>query len=468
MSEYLPSAEAVIRVLTLQDYNTRVVVLGTGLLGLAAGVIGTFMLLRKRALLGDALSHATLPGIALIFLFVTLAGGAGKSLAVLLSGAVITGVMGVGTILFLRHQTRLKEDAALGIVLSVFFGAGVAVLGVVQGMESGHAAGLESFIYGKTASMISSDAMLIGAAGLLVAVACTVLYKEFKLLCFDAGFAASQGSPVIWLDVLMMALVVTVTVIGLQAVGLILVIALLVIPPASARFWTDRMLPLLVAAALVGGIGAMLGAAASALVPRLPSGAMIVVTMTVVFLLSMVFGRARGVLPRYLEHRGLSRRILRQNLLRALYEWAEERSDGHEPLTPEQASGKAMPFGDLLAERSWSIKQLRQMLLRAKGKGLVEQVLGQDDWYLAPHGLEEARRVVRNHRLWETFLIHFADVAPSHVDRDADAIEHVLEPVMIERLERLLGEEHLPPMPGSPHAVAAGGRGADRRGGVSA
>jgi manganese/zinc/iron transport system permease protein len=233
---------------------------------------------------------------------------------------------------------------------------------------------------------------------------------------------------------------------------LILVIALLVIPPASARFWTDRMLPLVVTAALVGGVGAMFGAAASALAPRLPSGAMIVVTMTVVFLFSMVFGRARGVLPRYLEHRNLSRRILQQNLLRALYEWAEQGADGHKPLTPEQAAGKAMPFGDLLAERSWSAAHLRRLLLNAQGENIVAKVPDRDSWYLTGHGLDEARRVVRNHRLWETFLVHFADVAPSHVDRDADAIEHVLEPAM----------------PGSPHAVGGPRDGVDSYGRVSA
>ncbi len=232
------------RVLLLQDHTTRVVVLGTMLLGVAAGVVGAFLLMRKRALLGDALAHATLPGIALAFL-VTASTTGGKSLAALLAGALISGVAGVLCILAVVHLTRIKEDAALGVVLSVFFGLGVAVLGIIQKMETGSQAGLESFIYGKTASMLARDAWLIAAAAAGVTLTCVLLFKEFTLLCFDAGYAGAQGWPIVWLDVVMMSLVAAVTVIGLQAVGLILIIALLVTPAAAARLLTVR-LPLMV------------------------------------------------------------------------------------------------------------------------------------------------------------------------------------------------------------------------------
>ena len=158
------------RVLLLRDYNTQVVMLGTSLLGLAAGLVGSFTLLRRRALMGDALSHATLPGVGLAFLFAPALGLEGKSLPVLLVGAAISGIAGVASILYVRNMTRLKEDAALGIVLSVYFGAGIAILTVIQQLPDGHAAGLESFIYGKTASMIASDAMLIATSGLIAVV----------------------------------------------------------------------------------------------------------------------------------------------------------------------------------------------------------------------------------------------------------------------------------------------------------
>jgi len=440
-----PAWDSMLRVVTLRDYNTRVVVLGTMLLGLAAGVVGTFMLLHKQALLGDALSHATLPGIGLAFIFAVMAGGTGKSLGWLLTGAVITGVMGVGCILLMRHFTRLKQDTALGIVLSVFFGAGVAILGVIQKMQTGHAAGLESFIYGKTASMRSTDAWLIAATAALVIVGCIVLLKELLLVCFDQHYAKAQGWPVVLLEILLMAMVTAVTVIGLQAVGLILIVALLIIPPAAARFWTHRLIPMLLIAAGIGAGSAAVGAGASAVIPKLPSGATIVVVAAALFMISMIFAPARGALVRWLEQARLHRRIARQHLLRALYEHTELTADSpREPVS----------FADLLEARSWPARELQRALASARSDGEVAQA-GRDAWSLTESGIAHAARLTRNHRLWELYLIHYADVAPSHVDRDAEEVEHVLGGEMIDRLEELLAEAAPAASPGqvpaSPH-----------------
>jgi len=338
----LPTWEELSAVLTLRDYNTRIVILGVSLLGIAAGIIGTFMLLRKRALMGDALSHATLPGIGLAFIVMTHWGATGKSLPGLLLGALVFGAIGAGCVLFIRRFTRLKEDAALGIVLSVFFGLGIAILGVIQKMDTGHAAGLESFIYGKTASMLASDAGLTAFAAAIVAVGCTLLFKEFTVLCFDQAYAGSQGWPIVFLDLVMMAMVVMVTVIGLQAVGLILMIALLVIPPAAARFWTDRLPAMLIVSATIGALSGYFGAGLSALVPRLPAGAIIVVVAAAVFGFSMLIGPARGLVWRGLDHARLRRRIGLQHLLRALYERAEPMLN----LFPSESPGELSAYLD--------------------------------------------------------------------------------------------------------------------------
>lgn len=449
----LPSWEEFSRVLTLRDYNTRVVVLGTTALGLAAGLVGTFMLLRKRALLGDALSHATLPGIGLAFIVMASAGHSGKSLPGLLIGAAASGVVGVAGVMCIRRYTRLKEDAALGIVLSVFFGAGIALLGVIQKMDTGHAAGLESFIYGKTASMLASDAELIAGCALLVGAVCALLMKEFTLVCFDQSYAAARGFPVGGLDALMLGLVVIVTVVGLQAVGLILMIALLVVPSAAARFWTDDLPTMMVTSAVLGGVSAFFGASLSALVPRLPAGAIIVLVSWGFFLISMVAGPVRGVLPGILRHRRLNRRVSHQHLLRALFEEAERaRSRDY-----DAAHLPGVSHRRLLSLRSWSQPALRMEISRSVREGSV-RVGAEGNVHLTEKGLREAKRVVRNHRLWELYLINFADIAPSHVDRDADQIEHVLDESMLARLERLLEEEHAAPLPPpSPHALRAGG-----------
>ena len=436
----------VMRVLTLRDYNTRVVVIGTMLLGLAAGVIGTFMLLRKRALMGDALSHATLPGIAMAFIVVTSFGGDGKSLPILLLGATLSSLLGIGCILVIRNLTRLKEDVALGVVLSVFFGLGVALLGVVQTMRQGNAAGLESFIYGKTASMLASDAQMIAAAAAAVAMVCVLMFKEFGLVCFDAAYARAGGWPVVVLDVVMMAMVVVVTVIGLQAVGLILIVALLIIPPAAARFWTDHLPKMVLASAAIGASSGLFGSGLSALVPRLPAGAIIVTVAAVFFVLSMVFGPARGVLVRVIQHRRLGRKVRRQHLLRAMYEANEAN---------EAAVASSVTWDALLAARSWSAARLRWLLRVAVRQGLIHEATPRR-YRLTESGQAEAARVMRNHRMWEIYLITHADIAPSHVDRDADQIEHVLGTTMVSKLDALLRDRY-PHMaiPPSPHLIAA-------------
>ena len=406
------------------SYNTRVVVLGVLALGMSSGFIGSFMLLRKRALMADTISHATLPGIGAAFLVMVASGGDGKWLPGLLLGALLSGLLGMGAVLALKHHTRIKEDAALGIVLSVFFGLGVSLLGLIQKMSSGSAAGLESFIYGKTASMLASDAYLIGGVGALSLILCALIFKELTLLCFDQDFAISQGLPVIALDVALMTMVVLLTVIGLQAVGLILVIALLIIPPASARFWTDNLPTMTLLSAAFGGLAGGVGALLSAAAPKWPAGAVIVLANSLFFAVSFTFGPARGLLVRLSAQRTLNRKVARQHLLRAMHEYGED--FGSQPV----------PFDFLLAERSWTPRALRQEIARATARGLV--TAEGEALRLTAEGERKAARAVRNHRLWEMYLITYADIAPSHVDRDADMVEHILEPALIAELEALL------------------------------
>jgi manganese/zinc/iron transport system permease protein len=443
-----------LRVLLLEDYNTRLVVFATTLLGLSAGVVGSFTLLRKRALLGDALSHATLPGIGLAFLLAPMLGLNGKSLPVLLAGAAISGSVGMLSILVIRNLTKLKEDAALGIVLSVYFGGGIALLGIAQQMAEGHAAGLESFIFGKTASIVAQDARWIAGAGAIALMVLVVLYKELKLLCFDAEFATSCGYPAVGLDFVLMVTVVLVTIVGLQAVGLVLMIALLVIPAAAARFWTSNLFRMTVLAGMIGAVSCMLGSVLSALAPRLPSGAMIVLTSAVFFIVSMLFGRQRGVVIQASRRWITRRRIDRRQVLRGVYEMLEARSEDPSTLGIEGAAGTWVPASQLLKSRTWSARRMFTEVKRLRNEGILRVRDG--ELALTAKGLLEARRLTREHRLWELYLITHADVATERVDRDAEKIEDCLEPVMIEELEGLLQqtlEGNGNRVPLSPHEI---------------
>lgn len=448
----MPELADIWNVLFLRDYNTRLVVICTMLLGCACGLMGGFLLLRKRSLMGDTLSHATLPGVGLSFMLAVALGGDGKSLPILLAGAAITGVIGCVAVLFIREQTRIKDDAAMGIVLSVFFGAGVAILGVIQTMPEGSAAGLESFIYGKTASMVMSDFQILVLVTICVITCSLLLFKEFRLLCFDETFAAALGWPVKFLDILLLALITAVTVAGLQAVGLILIIAFLITPAAAARFWTNQLDRMLVLSALIGGASGWLGASLSAFIPRLPAGAVIVIVAALFFVVSMLIGTERGVMIRFLRQSKLKKRMGRQHLLRALYEILE---GGR---VTEELNIRTVPFRQIRGRRTWSDTQLRDYIRRAYNDGLVEAPNKVDSILLTETGLAEAAQVTRNHRLWEMYLIEYADVATSRVDRDADMVEHILGEKMVTRLENKLqayrGVGSL--VPQSPHPIHPG------------
>ena len=451
LSLELPAWTELARVLTLQDYNTRVVVVGTTLLGFAAGLVGTFLILRKRALLSDTLSHATLPGIALAFILVTLMGGEGKNLLALIFGAAVFSVLGTASVLIIQRFTRLKDDAALGIVLSVYFGFGIALLGLATRMETGTAAGLTSFIYGKTASMLLFDALLIGAVALISAIFCLSFFKEFSMICFDHEYAATQGWPVLRLDFLMMTLVVVVTVIGLQAVGLILVVALLIIPPAAARFWTFRLRNMLALSGIFGALSGLLGSAVSALMANLPAGAVIVLMASAVFVFSLAFGTARGLFRLTVERYRLKRKITRENILREMYEHREYSRTGRLPDSGDSAIDTGQTFDTLRARRSWTASHLRRNLKSLQTAGLV--AVSKSRYQLTAGGVEMAAKVVRKHRLWEAYLVAHADVAPGQVDWGADQIEHVLDHEMIAKLEKLLPEITTQQMPPSAHKL---------------
>ena len=420
--------ETLWRVILLQDHNTRVVLAGTCVFGAAAGLVGTFLLLRKRSLLGDTLGHATLPGIAVAFLIAITLGVNARSFLWLSIGAAVSGIAGMLTVLGIRKFSRIKDDAALAIVLSVFFGTGVALLSAIQQLPGGQAAGIEGFIYGNTASMTTQDAGFIFAASLFVVVACVAFFKEFSLLCFDEAFASTTGWPVRTLDLFLMSLIVLVTVIGLQSVGILLVVALLVIPPVAARFWSDNLRVVAFLATIIGADSAIVGVVVSSVLPKMPAGAIIVLVAATIFAFGFLFGTRRGVIIQLLAERRAASRLRSEHMLRAVYECAENQS----PLVELAA---------ILNKRPWQKNEVLREIHRLANAELLTITPDGLKVQLTSLGQIDSRRLVRNHRLWELYLLNHADVAPGRVDRDADMIEHVLDPRLVDELEVLLAME---------------------------
>ncbi|MFQ5735037.1 MAG: metal ABC transporter permease, partial [Planctomycetaceae bacterium] len=302
--------------------NTTVVVLvGTGLLGACSGMVGSFAVLRRRALMGDALAHAALPGVCLAFLVV-----GERSLPALLCGALVTGILGVLIISGLRFGTRIKEDAAIGIVLSVFYGAGIALSRTIQNQTTrGSRAGLNSYILGKTSWMVAADVYVIAGASLFSLLLILLLYKEFKVVSFDAGFAHVQGWPAARLDLMLMLMVAVTVVFGLPVVGVVLMAALLIIPAAAARFWTDRLGMMLAVAAF---FGALTGAAGTLASSRFAwsTGPSIVLVGAGLFVASMLFGPRRGILRQLWIERQFRRGVAEESLLRRIFSMVETQS----------------------------------------------------------------------------------------------------------------------------------------------
>lgn len=391
-------------------YNAALVAVGATLLGFAAGAAGTFLFLRKRALVSDAVAHATLPGVGLAFIVMVSLGGDGRNLLGLLLGSAVTAGIGLLMVEWVARRTRLAEDAAIGAVLSVFFGFGIVILTVIQTMGSGRQAGLESFLLGSTAGMLFQDAVVIAVGGSLAVLATWIMRRPMTLVAFDAEYAAANGVNVPAVDRLMMGLVMAVTVIGLKVVGLILIVALLIIPPVTARFWTERSNAVIWYAGALGGLSGYLGAALSASAPDLPTGPIIVLVSAVLFLLSLFFAPVRGLAAALLRHRRFQRRVHRRQGLLAL--------------------SRSEPIHDELTLR----------VLRDEG-------LIRPDGVATETGRAQAAKIARDERRWDVAREIHQDTGLTGRYDGLTPIEQVFAPDEIAEFDRRIG---------GPRSVAGG------------
>ena len=392
-----------LQALALQaGYNAALVTLAAALLGFAAGASGSFLFLRKRALVSDAVAHATLPGVGLAFILMVSLGGDGRALAGLLAGSALTAWLGLLAIEWITQRTRLAEDAAIGAVLGVTFGIGIVLLTVIQTMSAGRQAGLEDFLLGATAGMLRQDAAIIAAFGGAAVLATWLLRRPLTLAAFDPDYAAALGYDVRRIDLAMMGLVMVVTVTGLKLVGLILIVALLIIPAVTARFWTERSGRLVWMAGGVGAVAGWLGAALSAAAPDLPTGPIIVLVAAGLFALSLFLAPGHGVLAGLIRHRRFQARVHRRQGLLAL----AARHTIREPYT-----------------------------LRL----LAREGLARPDGVATEAGRAQAARIARDERRWEVAREIHQDAGLTGRYDGLTPIEEVFTPDEIAEFDRRLG-----------------------------
>ncbi|MBD3403069.1 iron chelate uptake ABC transporter family permease subunit [candidate division GN15 bacterium] len=410
-----------IRFFSLADANVRWVVAGSILLGATAGALGSFAYLQRRSLLGDALAHSALPGVGLAFLLV-----GEKDFMALLIGAAIAGWLGALAVNAITRHSKLKQDAALGIVLTVFFGLGVVVLTHIQKTGAGSQAGLDSFLFGQAAALGERDVILLSIVAVVLLSMVALGFRSFTLLSFDPGFARSIGLPVRVLQFVLTTMIVLAVTIGLQAVGVVLIAALLITPAAAARQWTDKLSTMVILAALFGALSGLLGGWVSFLAPRMPTGPWVVVVISVVFAVSILFAPKRGVISRLRRHLRNRGKVAQEHILKAMFK------SGY----PERDWSGYQHVSDIDSMWSFSFREMARGLRRLEKRGLLERSDG--SYRLTEDGVVEGARVIRRHRLWELYLTRYLELPGDHVHRDADDIEHILTPEMEAQLEELL------------------------------
>ncbi len=354
------------------DYTFRTISIGTAVLGAVCGMLGCFAVLRKQSLLGDAISHAALPGIAIAFLIT----GA-KDNSTLLLGALISGLLGAYWIKSITAKTHLKSDTALGLILSLFFGVGMLLLTFIQKQPNANQAGLDKYLFGQAATLLEKDIWLMIFVTVICLLVLLLFWKEFKLLLFDADYTKTLGFNIKLLDVLITSFIVIAIILGLQTVGVVLMSALLLAPAAAARQWTNSLGVMVVIAGVFGALSGVLGTGISAMQSNLSTGPVIVLVASVIVLISFVFSPSRGLLFKEIRFRKNRNDIKLHKTLAFMYDIAKSHENISHPHTIKILNN----FQGYTKKSLYKLEQ----------EGLIK--IDGANWYLTEEGFYKAKNL---------------------------------------------------------------------------
>lgn len=414
--------DKLVHFLSLSDPNIRYVVLGSMLLAASSAIVGTFTLLKKKALVGDAVAHSVLPGVCLAFILTGV-----KNPIYLVIGAFITGWISLVLIDLIVKHSKIKEDTAIGLILSVFFGIGILMLTVIQKSGNASQSGLDHFLFGQAASLVGQDLMVFSTIALILMVSVFIFFKEFALIAFDSNFAQSMGFPVRALELVLTTLTVLAVVTGIQAIGVILMAAMLITPAAAARFWTDKLKVMIFLAAALGAFSGLVGAYISYIAPSMPTGPWIVMIISIIAIASFFLAPRKGILFRMFTQRKFQTQMLEENILKLFFQLGEQAENKfYQPRSLE----------DITERRPFDMAKLKRGLKNLYKQGFL--VLKGGGWAFTPAGKTKGQRITKLHRLWELYLTEYLKIAPDHVHEDAETIEHIITPELEQRLEKKL------------------------------
>jgi manganese/zinc/iron transport system permease protein len=405
---------------TLSHPLVLIALSGNALIAAVLALVGCLVVLRREAFVGDVLGHSVLPGIALAFVLVQ-----SEQPGVILAGALGAAAAAMLLLAALRAEPRLREDARLGVVLSLFFGVGIVLLTVLQRHGIAHSGSLWRFLFGQAAGITPAELGMAAAIGAVVVAAIVLFWRELQVMSFDAELAQLVGLPIGWLELLYRALVLMAVVVGVYSVGAVLVSAMLILPAIAARALVRRLPSMLLGAAVLAAMSAALGVGLSGLVAGVPTGPTIVLVMGAVTALVMLAGARQSVLMRALQRGRLVWQQRQEDVLKLLYKRLE--SGGQ----PEWSGGELLRT--LLSWRWSAVLVALWLALQGKLRYRARR------WELSPNGVRQARQIVRRHRLWELYLERYVGLPPEQLHNDAEMLEHLLPPEMTAELERLLG-----------------------------
>ncbi len=405
----------------------RNALVGTILLSISSSIVGTFTLLRKQSLIADVISHSVLPGICVGFIVHN-----ERNLLIILLFAALTGWISTLFVEWIKRHPKITSDTASAITLSSFFGIGVMLLlYIINSPSLEIKSGISSFLYGSVIGISNTDIHIFAIIVVALIVIVYVFYRGLIVFTFDERFAQSIGIPVSFLKIVLSIITVIAIVIGIQAVGVILIAALLITPAVIARFWTHRISHLIFIACGAGVLGAVIGVERSYQM-EVPTGPWIVFTLSCLALLSFLFSTKSGLIPKYICRYQSRKRMTQEDLLKALYHH-KKRTDSYQFNTETASSFKSKLGHSKTLSVLKALQKQRYISLSEK------------TWTLSEHGYQKGKRLVKLHRLWEVYLTKHLNIKVDHVHEDADSIEHIITPEIEKQLEEYLGKPETDP-----------------------
>jgi manganese/zinc/iron transport system permease protein len=412
--------DQLLKYLTLADPNVRYVAVAILLLGGVSGAVGTFNFLRKKTLVGETVAHSMLPGVLIAFILSGV-----KNPLVLITGAAISGWLSIWVVDYITRHSKIKGDSALAIVLSSFFGLGIVMLTVIQRTSGKEQSGLDHYIFGNAAAMTPEDSLVFGSISLIVLAIVFWHYFSLKAVVFNQDFAQSIGINTRWIEAIISFITILSISVGIKAVGIVMMSALLIIPPTAARFWTDSLNKMLVVSGIFGAVSGWLGAFVSYSYSSMPTGPWTIVIISIIAFVSMMFAPKKGVVFQRWSKLLVKRRMNEENLLKTAVQ-LEVRGQGK---LFNRLSISSRQFFD---QRLWN-----RTIKRLKRKGLIKRV--HTGFTLSTEGRAIGAEIDRRHKIWEIYLQRRMQMSVHLVHDEADTMEHFLTPDIEDEILKELG-----------------------------